>query len=113
MDERTRRIGHNEALYRHVNERIEEVRETFGALNGTFSIVCECGDLNCTEMIGVSRDVYEQTRQDPSRFIVIAGHDAPDTERVVGRAPDGGYVVVEKEPPEATRLAEDTHPRND
>lgn len=111
MEERTRRIGHNEALYRQVNERIEEVNETFGALSGTFSIVCECGDLNCMEMISVSRDAYEQTRRDPRLFIVLAGHDAPDTERVVDRAPDGSYAVVEKEPPEATRLAEDTHPR--
>ena len=31
MDERQRRIGLNEAVFREANERIEEVNRTFGA----------------------------------------------------------------------------------
>ena len=32
MDERARRIGENEALYRSVNDKIEDLNETFGVI---------------------------------------------------------------------------------
>jgi hypothetical protein len=32
MDERARRIGENEAVYRAVNEKIEALNESFGTL---------------------------------------------------------------------------------
>ena len=109
-DERTRRVGQNEALYRQVNEQIEEVRETFGLFTGTFSIVCECGELRCAEPITLSREAYERTRANPSWFIVKPGHEIPDVEAVVEREAD--YLVVEKHPGEAERVAEDTDPRS-
>ena len=108
-DERTRRVGHNEALYRQVNERIAEVNDAFEVVTGDFAVVCECGDLQCTEQIGVPRAVYERARQNASWFIVAPGHEAPDVEHVVEA--DGGYVIVEKDPPEAKRLAAETDPR--
>lgn len=109
-DERTRRVGHNEALYRQVNERIEELNEAFGAVTGDFAVVCECGDLECREQIKVSREAYEQTRAHPTRFLVRAGHEEPDVEHVVDRADE--YVVVEKDVPQAVGLAEETDPRS-
>src|SRR5689334_21077982 len=51
VDERARRIGENEALFRYVNERIEGLNEAFGAITETMSVVCECGDLSCAEQI--------------------------------------------------------------
>ncbi len=111
-DERTIRIGRNEALYRQVNERIESLNEAFSTITDDFAIVCECGDLQCREQVNVSRDVYEQTRQNPTRFIVKPGHEAPDVERVVARDGDGRYIVLEKEPAEARRIAEETDPRS-
>lgn len=109
-DERARRVGHNEALYRQVNERIEELNEAFDAITGDFAVICECGDLDCTEQISVSRDAYERTRANPARFLVRPGHEEPEVEQVVAR--DGDYVVVEKTPPEAVRVAEETDPRS-
>lgn len=108
--ERKRRVGHNEALFRQVNERIEDLNEAFGGITGEFVIVCECGRLDCAEQIGVSRTVYEQTRQNPSRFIVRLGHEEAGVEHVVDG--DGDYVIVEKDVPEARRQAERTDPRS-
>ena len=109
-DERTRRIGQNEALYRQVNERIGDLNESFSSITGDFAIVCECGNLDCMEQISLSREVYESARASPHRFIVKPGHEAQDVEDVVAR--DGNYVIIEKEPPAAKRLAEETDPRS-
>jgi hypothetical protein len=40
-EERARRVGDNEALYRLVNEQIEGVNEAFGALADDFAVICE------------------------------------------------------------------------
>jgi hypothetical protein len=108
-DERARRVGHNEALYRQVNERIEDLNDAFGTLAGDFAVVCECGDLDCTEQIRVPREAYERTRANSTWFLVRPGHEERDIEHVVDR--EGGYVVVQKDAPEATRVAEETDPR--
>lgn len=108
-DERARRVGHNEALFRQVNERIEDVNDAFGGITGEFLVVCECGDIECTEQIAVSRDVYEQTRQHPARFIIKPGHEIPDVEHPVFDR--GEYVVIEKDVPVAREFAERTDPR--
>ena len=52
-DERTRRIGLNEALFRQVNERIQEVSDDLGpAEEGAgYQILCECGDTDCTSSL--------------------------------------------------------------
>jgi hypothetical protein len=42
MDERERRIGLNEALFREVNEAVSDINADFEAPD--FEIVCECGD---------------------------------------------------------------------
>lgn len=109
-DERVTRVGHNEALYRQVNERIEEINAGFGAITGGFVIVCECGHLACMEQITVARDVYEETRANPARFILKPGHDIDDVEVVV--QDHGDFVVVEKTPGDARRVAQETDPRS-
>ena len=109
IDERTRRVGQNEALYRQVNERIEDLNDAFGEVSGEFAVVCECGDLYCMEQITFARTDYERTRANPNRFILRPGHEAPDVEQIVERGP--GYVVVEKASPDARRHAGETDPR--
>jgi hypothetical protein len=37
---------------------------------------------------------YEQIRSDPRHFVVLAGHELPDVERIVERR--GEIVIVEK-----------------
>ena len=110
-DERARRVGHNEALFRQVNERIEDLNESFGGITGEFLLVCECGSLECTEQIVVTREVYEQTRRSPTQFIVRPGHEEPDVEHVVGARSEGDYLIIEKVAPESRRFAERSDPR--
>ncbi len=109
-DERARRVGHNEALFRQVNERIEDLSQAFATVSETFAVICECGDLSCTDHIDVPTAVYERTRQDSTRFVVRPGHVVLDIEHIVEA--DDDYCVIEKDPPEAKRVAEKTDPRS-
>ena len=109
-DERARRVGHNEALFRQVNETVEELNEGTAGLTGTFDVVCECGELTCTDQVEVDRAAYEQARSNPLWFVVTAGHELPDVEHVVHTG--DGYVIVEKGAPEAQRAARETDPRS-
>lgn len=108
--ERARSVGHNEALFRQVNEQVEEVNDAFSNLTNTFTIVCECGDIGCIEQINVSPAKYERTREDSTHFIVKPGHQAEDVENVIETHDD--YVIVEKSPPAAREIAEETDGRN-
>jgi hypothetical protein len=105
VDERTRRVGENEALFRTVNEKLEDLNEAFATVTDTFTIVCECGEIACTEQITLSHDDYRRLRADPTRFAIIRGHEALESEDVVERH-ETHYVVRKHEGP-AARLAED------
>jgi hypothetical protein len=109
-EERVRRIGHNEALYRQVNERIEDISSGFAEITGEFSIVCECGDLACTDQVPVPHDVYERTRATPVRFIVKPGHVIPDVETVIES--HAAFSIIEKTAPDARRVAAETDTRD-
>jgi len=109
MDERARRVGENEALFRVVNERIEDVNRAFGAVIGTMAVVCECGAIECTEQITLAQHDYERIRADSTLFVIVPGHEVPDLERIVSRG--DGFVVVQKIGEDAAALARDTDPR--
>ena len=83
MNERERRIGQNEALFRHVNERLRDVNDAFGSVTGDFEIVCECGDVDCAERIMLTAEEYRDVRADPRYFAVRSGHVAEDVEEVI------------------------------
>jgi hypothetical protein len=106
MDERDRRIGLNEALFRQVNEAVEGLSSRLDVED--FAIVCECGDLGCTDKIHLTPAAYRALRDDASHFAVVPGHEVPDVERVIEE--NEGYFVVEKSAPEARELAERTDP---
>ena len=110
MDERARRIGENEALFREVNEKVEELNASFDAVGESFEIVCECGEETCMERITLDHGEYEALRRDPTLFAVKPGHDEPDFESVVARHPN--YDVVRKHEGPPRRLAEQTDPRS-
>ena len=109
MDERTRRIGLNEALFRSINEKVEDLNRDFGRITGTIGIVCECGNIRCTERIDIPVVEYEQLRREPTHFAVAPGHDVADVEQVVLMCES--YHVVAKRPGEAAELAKTTEPR--
>jgi len=94
MDELSRRrMAHNEAVFREINEEIEGNRFTLGKQ----AYVCECVDRACEQTIELSGDEYEAVRASPDRFVVVPGHVQPEVEHVVEQTP--GYTVVEKDVP--------------
>ena len=76
-EEQARKAAKNQALFRDVNERIEELV-----------------DEHCVETLELSLREYEEIRTSPVHFPVKVGHDYPEFERVV--AVSDGYAVVEK-----------------
>ena len=52
---------------------------------------------------------FRTSDREPRRFIVLPKHEIADTEAVV--EDHGAFYVVEKTPPQARRLAEETDPR--
>ena len=104
MSDRTERLGRNEALFREVNERIDQLQVDLGTPS-TFEIVCECGDASCTERFSITNDDYRVLRQDVHRFAVVPGHERPEVEVTVDRRAD--YFVVEKTDPDAAKAAEE------
>jgi hypothetical protein len=110
VDERARRVGLNEALFREVNERVKGINDTFGTRLEEAEFVCECGDDHCTDRIRLNLGEYEEVRAEPTHFAIRPGHEIPDVEDVVER--NDRYLVVEKKAGEAARLAAETDPRS-
>jgi hypothetical protein len=111
MDERARRIGENEALFRAVNEQVEELQRGMAAVSDDrMHIVCECGELGCTERIVVPVGKYEEVRSDPTLFLIVSGHEKPDVEHVVEDA--GSFAIVRKRDGGPADLAAATDPRD-
>ena len=104
MSDRSERVGVNEALFREVNDRIDDLQENLGQAR-SFEIVCECGDASCVERFTITAPEYHALRRDVHRFAVLPGHVKPEIERAVERHPM--YVVVEKTDPDAAQAAEE------
>ena len=74
MDERARRIGLNEAVFRQVNERIEDLAETFGLTKEKLDLICECGNAECSSRIAMDHRDYEALR---SEAVTVAQETDP------------------------------------
>lgn len=103
-DERARRVGKNEALFREVNERIEEI-----AVGDVADFLCECADPACTQPISLSLEAYEEIRADSNLFAILPEHEEPEVEEVVER--HEGYVIVKKREGVPADVARSTDPR--
>lgn len=108
MEERKRRIGLNEALFREVNERLQELAEGFAQAE-KLDLICECGNASCASRIEMDRNEYEQVRLDSATFAIAKGHEYPDVEEIVERRK--AYDVVRKTAAAAEAVAEKTNPR--
>jgi hypothetical protein len=93
-DERVRRVGLNEAVFRALNEQIEALNERFPVPGTMLDVVCECGRADCAERIRIERQAYERLRADPLLFAILPGHERPEAERIVEVT--RGYNVVQK-----------------
>jgi hypothetical protein len=110
VDERQRRIGENEVIFREVNERVRETNETFDVAAGDAEFVCECGMASCVERIRMTLAEYEHVRADPTQFLVVPGHEVSAVESVVISREDR-FVVIRKDVGEPEALAVETDPR--
>jgi hypothetical protein len=109
--ERKERLARNEAVFREVNERIEELTRDGEWLGESewLEVLCECGKRDCAEPLKLRISDYERVRQEPTHFLVAPGHVIPDIEEVV--ATGSSYEVVRKLAGEGV-LARETDPRS-
>jgi len=105
MDPRSERVGKNEAVFREVNERINDVTR-----ESTAEYLCECGDATCTETIQMTVSDYEDVRSDPTHFAVLPGHEIPDAPPPPRR--HQGLLVVRQKAGAAAALATELDPRS-
>jgi len=90
-----KRLAMNEALFRETNERLEErVQQSVGN-EAQLEIICECGSLDCTERIVLTREEYATVRSDPAQFAIKPGHAIADVEQVV--AGTDRFEIVRKQ----------------
>jgi hypothetical protein len=109
-DEQARRVGLNEALFREVNEQIRSLNDDSAADDGAITVICECGDADCTERLELRLSDYERVRADSLQYVIAAGHVFPEVERVVEKS--DGYEIVQKQASPAVELSEETDPRS-
>lgn len=108
-DDFEERLGHNEALFRRINERIEAGHWP-GDDSEQLAFRCECSRLGCNLLVELTLVAYEEVRSSSKWFLLVPGHELPGVEVVVRRG--DGYVVVEKVGV-AGQVAERTDPRED
>ena len=108
--DRTERAAQNQSIFREVNERLEELAETFKWVSELSTFKCECADLGCVAMMNLTLNEYEAVRSESNSFAVLPGHVFSDVERVV-RETDR-FVVVSKIG-EGGELAEELDPREE
>jgi hypothetical protein len=109
-DEQARRVGLNEALFREVNEQIRSLTDEFSGDDGAITVICECGDADCTDRVDLHLSDYERVRSDSLLYVIAKGHVFPEVERVVEEF--DGYQVVEKRAGPAADLSQETDPRS-
>lgn len=88
-----RRLAQAQSVMREVNEQIHQLRDRYSQVDMR-TIVCECSRSGCMTPIQIGPDEYESVRRFATRFILVAGHETEDVERVVETR--DGYVVAEK-----------------
>jgi hypothetical protein len=94
--------------FRGLNERLQDQADMWQGREGELSLVCECGDEDCTAAIDLSVREYEAVRAVETQFVVIRGHERADVEDVVVGFED--WLVVRKRG-EAAQIAAGTDPR--
>ena len=107
-DERTERIAANENRFRRINDELRTGLAKLPREPDVVFFVCECGHGTCTAILELTVAQYESVRANSRRFVVLPGHEIPDTEVVVDHV--AGYAVVEKLP-ESGSLVDAADPR--
>jgi hypothetical protein len=90
-EQRAAKGARNQALWRHVNERIGALIDD--AQNPEF--ICECAQLDCTEKLQMTIAEYEAVRESPRRFPIAPGHQFEEFEHVIEE--NDRFMIVEKD----------------
>jgi hypothetical protein len=87
----------NEMIFKMRNDKASTLASDIldGSSKDTYMLnfICECSDEHCTSKIEMTLSQYQKVRSSPAKFIVQAGHEQTDIERIVQREP---FNVVEK-----------------
>jgi len=110
-EETQRRLGANEARFRDANEKIELAAIRLDGREHCYPFVCECGRIECRQMLRLSISEYEHGRSNSLWFFHAPGHAITTSgmDTVVERHP--GYDIAEKHGP-AGEVAVRTDPRS-
>ncbi|MCW2961243.1 MAG: hypothetical protein JWM25_1023 [Thermoleophilia bacterium] len=92
--QRAERVRRNEGIYREINVRIVSAATPLAKPGDELDICCECGSLDCTRLVRVRLEEYDDVRSHEGRFVVARGHRSPATEVLLYRRND--MEVVEK-----------------
>lgn len=107
------RVARNDAAFREANERIRDAARSM-ELDDDLLIpfICECADVECTEIVKLSGEEYEAVRTDPTRFLNARNHEvsARGWARVVDEF--DRYTIVEKVE-DAAEVAAELDPRQE
>lgn len=85
--------ANHQVLFREVNEHIAELEGDWSE-TGVSLFVCECSNPDCAESLEIRPEEYERVRGQSARFVVAAGHQLLEVERVVES--NDRFLVVEK-----------------
>jgi len=98
--DRETRAAENEDLFRRLNERLHVLASVAAsaveAAETPERFLCECAQVQCSQVIVLTPQEYRSVRETNRRFLVVpeASHVSPDLEVVVER--HERYWVVEK-----------------
>lgn len=94
---RAHKLAANQSRFRRANDRLERAAQSHRFRStDRVPFLCECADPSCFEAVMLSIEEYERVREHPSRFVLVAGHEDPESshERIVDA--ESGYAIVEK-----------------
>jgi hypothetical protein len=103
------RIAKNDATFRDANERIQATAETHG-LTDSIPFICECAAPECSTIVRLSADEYEEIRRDSTHFLNAPGHHTAGGPHVRVVEAREGYELVEKLG-RAAEIVEELDPR--
>lgn len=84
----------NEERFAAANVQIAEKAKSLQMNDRSIPFLCECSDLRWTKIIQLSLAEFQATKAKTGAFILLAGHDDANVERVIDKT--DGYVLVEK-----------------
>ena len=103
------RVGKNEAIFREINERIQELNRSFSFGDDDITdYVCECSDQSCFVSVELTLGEFEDVRSEPTHFLIAPGHAWHPGVEIVVRFNDRFHVVEKRG--DAGEVAEEADP---